>query len=361
MPINISFGGAQIQRPGAYSVVDSANMVALSAGGFHTLAAIGTPGVGSTLPAGKVSYFNDPVLAAEQITDSELLDIMKVAWKHGADLIGVSPVAATALDADWQAAIDLLTAEDIDGIMIASTTAAIQAKVDAHCTLMSSVANRRERRAFYGHATALAVEAITALQAALNNEFGLMATPGVYDYDANGTKVLKGSHYLAAAYAGVWAGQAVQEPITYKYVKFPGLEKVYTGTEINTLLQGHIAPTEYVRNRGYRIVQGITLSADDDLTKSELSVSSEKVAMSQTLRDYFEAKYIGKAGVAGIEVTMYNDLVCQLENFKTQGWISDYVKDTTSVVKSGTSFILQWEGVPTLPINNFLITNHLHL
>ena len=343
MAIDISFGGANIKRPGAYSMVDSASMYPTSAGGFKVLAFVGVPGALSTLPADTVSYFNNPITAQAQIVTSELLDIMQIAWAHGADLIAVSPVAAVAADLDWQNALDL------------------QAKVDAHCTLMSSIKNRRERRGWYGHPAGLSVSTIAALQAAIPAELGLMATPEVYTYDSSGEKVLKGSHYLAAAYAGIWASQVSQEPITYKYVKFPGLGKIYDGTEIETLLAAHIAPTEYVRNKGYRIVQGVTMSPDEDLTKQELSVSSVKEEISQTLRDSLEAKYVGKAGEAGIEVTVYNDYITQLESFITKGLISGYDTDTVQVVKSGTSFILQAVMHPTLPINNFLLTSHLAL
>lgn len=361
MGINISFGGAQIKRPGAYSRVDSNSMVVTAQGGFKVLAAIGVPAVGNTLVAGTVAYFNDPVIARAAVGECELMDIMSIAWNHGADLIAVSPVAAPATDADWQAAIDRFASEAIDGIIIASTSPAIAAKVDAHCSLMSSTVNRRERRAFYGHATGMTVVAIKALQTALNSEYAVMASPGVYVFDTAGNKVLKASNYLAAAYAGVWAGQSSQEPITYKYVKFPGLEVIYNGVEIGELLTASIAPTEYVQNKGYRIVQGITMSSSSDLTMCELSVSTTKADMAKILRNTLEDKYVGKAGVAGIEVTIYNDFISILEGFKKTGYIAAYVPESAKVIKQGTAFIVEWEGSPTLPINNFLITSHLKI
>jgi hypothetical protein len=83
--------------------------------------------------------------------------------------------------------------------------------------------------------------------------------------------------------------------------------------------------------------------------------------MSRNIRDFFEDKYVGQAGVAGIETTIYNDLVSILEGFKKQGWISAYVKESVNVTRNGTAFYLEWEGTPTLPINNFLITSHFKL
>jgi len=361
MAINISFGGATIQRPGSYSTVDTTSMTAVTAGGFKTLAMVGVPNASNTCTVGSVSDFNDPILAAAALGQCEALELMKIMWAHGADLIEFSPVAQSATDTDWQSAIDCLQSASIDGIVVASNSVSINAKAFAHCTLMSSVLNKRERWAFVGHAAGLTVSAIAALQAAFASELVVLATPEVYNYDSTGASVLCGSEYLAAAYAGTWAGQEPEVPITYKYVSFPGLGKIYNGTDINTLLAAHIAPTEYVRNKGYRIVQGVTTSASADLTECELSVSTTKVYMNQTIREYMDDKFVGQAGVVGIETTMYNDLVTLIEGFKTAKYISGYDSATVSVVKNGTAFILQWEGYPTLPINNFLLTTHLTL
>jgi hypothetical protein len=363
MTINISFGGAQISRPGAYSVVDTSGMTPVTVGALKTLAVVGEIPASSTLPTTKVSFFNDPKEAATAIGEGELLEVMRVMWGHGADLIGVAPVqkaAAQPTDAEWQAAIDLMQPEFIAGIVPVTTTAAVLTKIDAHVTLMSSVKNRRSRRAFYGHATGLTLDAVKVL-ATFASERAVLATPCPMIPDATGVLVAKPSYYMAAAVAGLWAGLPSQEPVTYKNVKFTALETTYMGADIEELLAAHILPIEVVQNVGFRIVQGITTDATEDLTKNELSVSTLKDDMSSNLVTYFENKYIGKAGVAGIEVTIYNDLVSQIEAFLKAGWISGYVADSLKVTKNGTAFFLEWEGKPTLPINNFLITSHFTL
>jgi hypothetical protein len=364
MPINISFGGATISRTGAFSTVDTANMAIVTLGASKVLAMVGQAGVGHTLSTTSVSYFNDPQAATLAVKECELLDMMRIAWQHGADIIGVVPVVAAAAnptDSEWQTAIDLMNNEYVDGIVPVTTAPAIHIKIDTHVTAMSTVTNRKRRRAFYGHATGMDTTSIVALQTALPTERGIMASPAVYVFDSTGEKVLKGSHYLAAAYAGLWASQEPQEPITYKYVKFAGLGKVYDSVAIKALLDGHIAPVEYVRNKGYRIVQGQTLATSTDLTKNELSVSTLKDVISDNLESFFEEKYVGKAGVKGIEVTMYNDLITLIESFEKAGWIAGYVPESVRVIKNGTIFTLEWEGQPTLPINNFLITSHFTL
>lgn len=368
--MNLYFGGQQIKRPGAYSIVDTANMVPVQVGAFNVLCFIGAPGTvtepAKALPTDRVSYFNQPSLARIAIGSCDLMDAMDTAWRHGADLIAVSPVKGTGtsgaiVDADWQTAIDRLETEEVDCIIPVTTAAAIHTKVDTHVTAMSTIKSRKERRAIYGHTTGLSVDAIIALQAGYSSERAMLATPGVYMYNDAGEKVLRSSMFLASAYAGIWASQEPQEPITYKYVKFPSLEKAYTAVEIEQLLDGHIAVTESVRNKGFRIVQGVTTSSSADLTKNEWSVSVLKDVMSKNLRNHFEEKFVGKAGVKGIEITIYNDLITLLEKFIKNGWLTGYVPESVRVIKEATSFYLEYEGSPTLPINNILITSHFTL
>lgn len=361
-PISISFGGTTIKRTGAYSTVDTSKMTVVNVGASKVLAFVGKANTTNTVPVGQVYYFNNPSEAIAKIGDSDLLECMKLAWAHGADVIAVSPVTPTApVDADWQNAIDLLENELVHGIVLVNDAVAITAKVKTHVIAMSATNARRERRAFYGHATGLTATAVVALQSALAGERGVMATPSIYVLDSGGNKVLKASYYLASCYAGIWASQKAQDPITYKYVNIVGLEKNYKTSEIEALLTGGIAPTEYVLNKGYRIVQGATLDISTDLTKTELSVSTLKDEMNSGIREYFEEKYVGKAGEAGIEITIYNDLISILERYVKEGKISSYVKEAVQVIKNGTAFTLEWEGTPTLPINNFLMTSHLTL
>ncbi|MEC0169914.1 phage tail sheath subtilisin-like domain-containing protein [Paenibacillus graminis] len=366
MSINISFGGVTIKRPGAYSTVDSSGMVPVTLGSLKVLAVIGQLGTGATIAAGTIAYFNDPKLAASAVGQGEMLEVMNVAWRHGADLIAVSAAAVTApatapTDAEWQAAIDLLQPEEVSGIIPLTTQAAVWAKVDTHITLMSSTKNRKRRRAFYGHATGTSIADIKTAAAAIPGERGLLATPCPLVADSAGNKVAKPGYYMAAAIAGLWAGQESQQPVTYKLVKFDGLEKVYIGQEIETLLEAHVCPVESVKNVGFRIVQGVTLSASEDLTQSELSVSTLKDDMSANLESFFETRYVGTPAIKGIEVIIYNDLITLIQGFEKNGWISGFIPESLKVTRNGTVFTLEWEGIPTLPINNFLITSHFTL
>jgi hypothetical protein len=363
----ITFAGAQITRPGSYSTVDSSSMVVSDSGSFRALAFIG---VAPLLKAGtdvtKPLVFNSQTVRDAQtiIGAGDLLTHMNKAWQHGADLIYVSvvtPAAATPTDAEWQTAVDRLNKSFVDGVVPISSAASIIAKVHTHCITMSSTVNRKERRGFYGHAKGATVSTVTGLVTNANTGRAVIATPAVYDFDAAGNKVLFESTLLAAAYAGTWAGKAAQDPITYDYVTFAGLEVEYEAADITTLLTAGVAPVEVTR-QGYRIVQGRTASPSADVTEQELSASTLKDTMSRTLRDTLEAKHVGNAGVPGIDQTIYNDAVSIIKGFRdVDKYITDYVADSITVVKTGTAFTVEWEGKPTLPINNFLITSHFTL
>lgn len=365
----ISFGGQQIRRPGAYSVVDSSGMTPSSIGSFKVLAFLGVaPKATTDIELAKPYFYNAQTIkqAQTELGDGILIDSMKTAWKHGADLV-VVVVAGKAedtppTDAEWQSAIDALDQEFVDGVVLTATDTAVITKVDEHCNLMSDVINRKERRAFYGQPVGTTKEQLITLTSAINSERGTLAYPGVYVYQPDGSKSLRSSVLLASAYAGLWAVKDPHDPLTYDYVQFAGVEKRLSYTEIGDLIDAGVMLVEEVRGKGVRIVQAVTMSSSEDLTKKELSVSTLKDMMSRELRDTLEDKYVGKAGVAGIEVTIYNDAISIIEEkFLKSGWISDYVKESVSVIKNATTFMVEWEGKPTLPINTFLITSHFTL
>lgn len=264
-------------------------------------------------------------------------------------------------DEDWQNAIDVLSTEDVQGIVPVTAEPAIIAKVDAHITNMSSVKNRKERRGFYGHKKGAPIAEIISLKTMVNNQRALIATPAPYTFGESGELELRDSVLTAAAIAGLWSSKEPQDPVTYDYVKFPELEKRYDSVEIEQLLAGGITPVEFVRNKGNRIVQGITTYTGPDLSQAELSVSTLKDVMSINIREHLEEKYVGKAGVKGIDITIKNDAVTLIGKFEKAGWISGYDPESVKVRRDGTAFWVDWVGYPTLPINNFLITSHFKI
>lgn len=363
----IEFGGKQVRRPGAYSQTDSSKMTPASTGSFKVLAVVGeAPNTTLTSKSEVVRYgAYDIKKAEEEIGTGELLSNMKTAWKHGADLLLVSIVyaldeVAGVADSDWDSALTRLEREDLHGIIPVTTTDAIQVKVDEHVVRMSGVLEKKERRAFYGHPSGLTATEVASFSTILDGSRGLLATPAVYDLDANGTRTLYDSVRLASAMAGVWASKEDQDPITFDEVDFIGLETHYKQSEIGDLIDAGVAPVEFADGI-YRIVQGVTMSTSTDLTKRELSVATAVDTMNQRMRKMQERKHVGEAGATGIEVTIYNDAISEIESYLKDGLITAYVQESVRVVKDNTSFFVEWEGKPTLPMNNFFTTSHFTL
>lgn len=363
----LTFGAQQITRPGSYSQVDTSQMIVSAVGSFKALAFIGeAPALQAGTDISQPLTFNSQTTAdATTILGAgSLLDNMGIAWRHGADLIYVSVISAATpgapTTAEWQTAIDKLQPLYVDGIVPITTAGAVIAQVDTHIETMSSELNRKERRGFYGHAKNAAVSAIATLVASAQVERAMFASPAPYDIASDGSKTLYDAISLAAAYAGIWAGQTPEQPLTYKYVDFAGLQTTYSSTDINTLLAAGVAVCEVTR-KGSRIVQGITASLSSDLSQKELSVSTLKDVMSDDIRTFLEEKYVGQAGVSGIEITMYNDVISRIEGYKKNNWITSYDPKSVKVTVDGTAYYVEWQGAPTLPINNFLITSHFVL
>lgn len=367
--MSISFGGRQITRPGAYSIVDTSNMTVSAAGSFRVLGFVGpAPNRRADLSTNQVLVYNANTIsqAQEDLGDGELFRLMQIAWQHGADLIYVSVVVPSVpdgepIDSEWQEAIDRFNNEFVDGIVTTSTEGAIHAKIDTHVTTQSNVINRKERRAFLGHGENATKEEILQLASSIKSERCLLASPAPYNLTSDGNKQVLPSTALAAAIAGLWASKDPQDPITYDYVRFAGLHVLYDNETIGELIEGGVTPAEVVRGRGVRIVQAVTTYGGNEIDKKELSVSTIKDVVSQDMREFLEEKHVGNAGVAGIEVTIYNDVISRLEQYVALGYISGYVQDSVKVVKEGTGFYIDWEGEPTLPINNFFIRTHFRL
>lgn len=476
----ISFGGVQLARPGAYSVVNVKNNTPSQVGSLKVLAAIGS---GTKGKPGVPLYFNDPSIAAQQVGGTDVLEISKVAWENGADLIcmvltdtatpatydvkstdvapatlftlqgerfntddnklqisvaapvngaqtltitdssvtpyvtetyslkssaagiatlinqintqsalvtaiaGVSSttnVAATLAGTSMAGgirtagtpttisnAIGVLQTEDIQGIITSLVDSTTQNAIFAHCNTMSSVDNRRERRAFLGAAVGSQVaDYQTAIGQFTSSGRATVVAPGGYRA-VGGVKTLVSSAFTAAAVAGLWAGRTnPNDPVTFKFISgFLGLETNFLNADIKTLVQSQVSVIEAVPNRGYRVVRALT--GDQSGTNLvELSVSDLVDVMTRSVREQLEDTFVGKAGYNGIvnDITQRTQTI--LESFKTQNWIVDgtdaFGQDlpayrNISVSQQGTQFSVSFEIAPSLPINFITITANVNV
>lgn len=370
--MTISFGGIQIKRPGSYSVVSTETNTIKNSGGFKILAVVGRVGTDTTITGddlNKVHAFNSPSDARTKVgaissthNEEDTLLVMNAAWDNGADLILFSPLphSSNVTDANWQTAIDRLELQPVDAIIPVTTAEGIIAKIKTHVNTMSNTTNRKERRAFIGHDTTSTNSQILGIATTQNSERVVLASPAVVVKKIDNTTATKPSYILAGAYAGKWASQGYQENLTYKYINtgtITDLATKHTSTAIIDFVDGKVAVSEFVYGKGLRIVKGVTTSSDTDITKTELSIASLVDFMSKDIREYFEDNFVGIPAVAGIESSVYVQVISKIEEYLKNGYISGYDAKKVSATRSDSIITITWEATPTIPVNNFLITS----
>ena len=280
---------------------------------------------------------------------------------------GTSPTAAST---DWEEAVALAELADIQAVVPVTTDATVHAYVKNHVISMSSIANKKERRMFAGHALAETVDEILARVVSFGTHRALMATPGIKRV-VNGTVTTLSAAFTACAIAGMWAGSPDEHPLTFDYISALGLEKSYTSAELTKLIQGSATPIEDVPGKGYRIAIAQTAhTLDSNIMYKELSVSTLADSMSRELRDYLETKFVGKTDVT-VVTSATNATITKLNTFVKAGWLVAGPDPLTgeelppyrnvNVRKVGTALEVEWEGSPIVPNNYVLITSYFTL
>jgi hypothetical protein len=476
----ISFGGTQLYRPGAYSVVNLRNNSPVEPGAFKVLAVVGSATAGQ--PA-KPLYFNTPGDANRVLGGTDAVLAAQIAWEHGADLIcfsltdtatqatyaikdttastpptlvtlqgkrwntadnqvqvtiaapvssqqtvtivdtsvtpnvtesyvvndtaqgwvdfvtkvnaqsslvsavlgtaGTAPTTTTNIAATItsvaltggtrsvgttgtiSAAIDALQTEDIQGIVTTLTDSTTLSAIQTHCTTMSNVQNRRERRAFIGQPVGTTDAGYVTAAASYKSSRTTLVGPGHYK-GVNGGRVLLSSAFTAAAIAGKWAGKAnPNDPVTGDFINALGLEYVWT-SQIQSLVAAQVTVVESVPRQGYQVVQALT--GDPDLY--ELSIADLVDIMSRGVREILQSTFVGKAGYNGIVGDMNQLTLTTLEGYKKQNWLVDstdmfgqFLPAYRNVVvnKVGKQYSVTYELKPSEPVNYITITATVNL
>lgn len=268
---------------------------------------------------------------------------------------------------DYQDALDLLLEEPVDILVPGTVDEGVHAIVKDHCLHASE--NRKERRMVVGHANTDDIAAVKARAFNLNTHRATFVTPSVKRFNRFGELVTYEGNYMAALIAGMIAGVPFEYPITFNNVSCMGLTKNYTDVEVDQLLEGGVLPVKFVRNRGYRVVHGITTHlADTNTLYKEISCSMLADVMSKNLREVLEMRYVGKPGTRAVQTSMYNTTLTTLTKFwKEQNWLVDGYDDAgnywpafrnVSIEKEGTVYRIDWEGSVVEPVNYILITSY---
>ena len=113
----VVFGGKQIVKPGAYSIVDAEGMFPVSVGGQKILAIIGKADRGQPKT---VLWFNNPVSAKNIFKSGELLKAAQIAWSPSTSLPGADLIAMIRVNPATKASHQLSDAQSKPAIELES-------------------------------------------------------------------------------------------------------------------------------------------------------------------------------------------------------------------------------------------------
>lgn len=190
--------------------------------------------------------------------------------------------------------------------------------------------------------------------------------PIVNRKDGNGTKELP-SIYLAAAIIGLAAGQAPQQPLTFKRVGYQSFAYDLKKKEREKALQAGIM---HVRNlSGYWCVnQGITTLQDNkksiasDGQTMELSIALIKAQLNKELIVDSTNRFIGNtSAVNASPQTIKNFTETKLSSLTAKTGEDNLLKSwkNVKVVQKNSDFQITYDFAPNLPVNKLFFTGNI--
>ena len=190
--------------------------------------------------------------------------------------------------------------------------------------------------------------------------------PIVNRKDGNGTKELP-SIYLAAAIIGLAAGQAPQQPLTFKRVGYQSFTYDLKKKEREKALQAGIM---HVRNlSGYWCVnQGITTLQDNkksiasDGQTMELSIALIKAQLNKELIVDSANRFTGDtSAVNASPQTIKNFTETKLSSLTAKTGEDNLLKSwkNVKVVQKNSDFQITYDFAPNLPVNKLFFTGNI--
>ena len=190
--------------------------------------------------------------------------------------------------------------------------------------------------------------------------------PIVNRKDGNGTKELP-SIYLAAAIIGLAAGQAPQQPLTFKRVGYQSFTHDLKKKEREKALQAGIM---HVRNLyGYWCVnQGITTIHDNKKSIAsngqtmELSIALIKAQLNKELIVDSANRFIGDtSAVNASPQTIKNFTETKLSSLTAKTGEDNLLKSwkNVKVVQKNSDFQITYDFAPNLPVNKLFFTGNI--
>lgn len=197
----------------------------------------------------------------------------------------------------WQEAFAALQAEDVQWVVPLTSTDAVHAMADTHCTYMSNVA-RMERRCLVGTNSGTSDNEAILKAKNLNSDRTSLMHLGFYDYDyeQEGKLVLYPPYILAAQIGGAFSGVNPGTAMTNKAMKVRGWErKLKNPTDTDRLINGGVLCVEDTK-KGYKVTKSIsTWLINRNYNRVEMSVGTAVDFVSRNVRNALD-DLIGEKG-----------------------------------------------------------------
>ena len=303
----------------------TANLISSTNGQLPSLSLdAGNPTVATGVANPVLATQNDLVYWVSQFCSSIVTAVTGSAASGGAGV----PASGTPTFFSGATGVPPITSDYASGFAVAlanpgwviwadSNSSAVQALMASHCEIASSPPYGMWRRGFTGSSIGDTVATTTATAIGLDSLQMVYAYPGIYKTNTStGVNQLYGGNYVAAAAAGIAAGNIVALPLTNKVLNGTGVEAANAGapltqSQLSTLQNAGVMAlwTTTQQNGPPTILSDMTTWQVDDNVEN---TSSQQVAcrywlaysVVSTLR-----QYVGTIASPTTEVNILNALV----------------------------------------------------
>lgn len=270
----------------------------------------------------------------------------------------------------WTNSLTMLEAEDIQFISTPDSTASYHAQIKTHCESMSAVTGKKERQfvvgAPWGTGT-VATDISNAVSASstLNSKYGMYVFNGGTQFNNAGVVTNFAASFVACMLMGMKTAAALNVPLTFKTLNLLSLEHRLSDSQLETLLEGSVAPNAYNASGIAHHVRQLNTYQTNDLKWNEFSMATEMLFASRDLRTYLEGLYIGQPGTVVTSGAFRGSIENRLATYEELGI---FVRDPTTneswwnvqVTISGDQVTVDYDAYITAPINFTFVTNHFH-
>lgn len=303
-------------------------------------------------------------LAAKIAFENGARQIMAVAVDGTASLVARSALSSAyaKLEALHQVTIVVPLPVGISGTSVApGDSLNVATDLETHVTNTSSDGNFRIGIIGHDRTVTIPPEDVAAAIESARVMYAYPSKLAYYNGFANQVIEIDGV-YLAAAYAGRLAAQAVEMPLTKKQIRgFVGVPadvlESMTATNKNLWSSSGVAVTEWTRRNTLVVRHGVSTDPSNTLTR-EVSITRAKDAMVRSIQDTLDAaRIIGTPIRENTHIQVKGIVQGALEALVGAGTIVSYQNLGARIAPGDPQVIeVKFEYRPAYPLNYVLVT-----